>query len=661
MNISELARRLRVNAEELRQHLPELGFDVGSKAIKIEDSLAGRIIRAWREYQDRLKQKAAYEKITKKDELGNIVKDKKVDIPSVLTVRDFATLLNVPLNIVITELMKNGIMASLNQRIDFDTAAIVAGELGFEATEISMEQKVELDKAKRMADKMSLEKKEDMQIRPPIVVVMGHVDHGKTKLLDAIRKTNVMGGEAGGITQHIGAYQVEIKGKKITFIDTPGHEAFTAMRSRGAKVADIAILVVAATEGVMPQTVEALKIAKEAGIPILVALNKIDLPESNPEKTKQELAKHDLLAEEWGGKTIFVEISAKFGKNIDKLLENVLLMAEMNSDTLRSNPNGEFFGSVIESHVDKGAGPVATVLVRNGTLHLHDYIVIDGVLYGRIKTMRDHLGAEQEKSLPAQPVEVWGLKIAPKVGDILEVTDDPKKAKRTKVYRMQQDETFIKQKSGDAGEAPAEGVTKLNIVLRTDVLGSQEAIFESLKKFESEKVKIEIISKGLGAVTESDVLSAEATGAVVLGFNVLPSLSASRLARDKKVDVKIYKIIYELLDEVKKRLKSLIKPTIVRRDLGKMEVLAIFKKANDYEVVGGRVNKGKVEPGAKVAVLRGNEFVTSGKITELQIGKQAVKDAVHSQECGVKFVGQPLIEVGDILDVYKEEEKYLNI
>ena len=300
-----------MNTNELREKLPNLGFDIGAKAIKIDDSLASRILKAWRDYQDREKQKAAYLKITQKDQrlAGQVAS--QVKIPSVLTVKDFAVLLNLPINVVIAELMKNGVMASLNQRIDFDTAAIVAAELGFEAEQVNMDEKVELDKAQKVQEVLSNEKKENLQLRPPVVVVMGHVDHGKTKLLDAIRKTNVVAGEAGGITQHIGAYQVEKKNRKITFIDTPGHEAFTAMRSRGAKVADIAILVVAASEGVMPQTVEALKIAQEAGVPIIVAMNKIDLPEANPDKVKQELSQYNLLPEEWGGKNIFVPISAK--------------------------------------------------------------------------------------------------------------------------------------------------------------------------------------------------------------------------------------------------------------------------------------------------------------------------------------------------------------
>ncbi|MEK7512557.1 MAG: translation initiation factor IF-2 [Patescibacteria group bacterium] len=661
MNIIELARKLKITTNELHEKLPELGFDVGQKATKIDDILASRIVRAWYDFRDRERQKQEYEKLTKKD--GDVtVKDKKVEIPGVLTVKDFAALLNLPVSIVITELMKSGVMASLNQRIDFDTAAVVASDLGFEATEINLEDKVEVDKAKRISDKLSLEKQENLEARPPIIVIMGHVDHGKTKLLDAIRKTNVVEGEAGGITQHIGAYQVEKRGRKLTFIDTPGHEAFTAMRSRGAKVADLAVLVVAATEGVKPQTVEALKIAKEADIPIIVALNKIDLPESNPDKVKQELAQYDLLAEEWGGKTIFVPISAKFNKNIDGLLDSIILLADMNADKIKANPKGEFVGTIIESHVDPGAGPVATILVKNGTLRVGDYMVMDNILYGKIKVLHDYLSKDIPKAEPSTPAEIMGLKIAPRVGDVLEVIDDPKKAEKAKVYRMQQEETFIKQ-TGQTDEEAAGGepIVKLNIVIRTDVLGSQEAIIESLKKIENKFIKIDIIAKGLGSVSEGDVSSAEATGAIVFGFNVIPSSAANTLARDKQVEIKTYKIIYELIDEVKRRLKAMIKPEIVRRNIGKMKVLKIFKKATDHQVIGARVTSGKVEPGAKVAVLRADNFITSGKITELQIGKQIVRDAVQGQECGIKFVGQPIIEENDVLDVYMEDEVKLKI
>lgn len=653
MNVTELARKLKINTQELLDKLPALGFDIGQKAIKVDDQLASRIIKSWREYQERERQKEQYLKVSKKEDKDEQVFDKEIQIPSVLTVKDFAALLKMPVTQIIAELMKSGVMASMNERIDFDTAAIVAADLGYEAKEITLEEKVEVDKAKKIKEKMALETLSEK--RPPVIVVMGHVDHGKTKLLDAIRQTNVVAGEAGGITQHIGAYQVDRNGRKITFIDTPGHEAFTAMRSRGAKVADIAILVVAANEGVKPQTVESIKIAQNADIPIVVAVNKIDLPDANPERVKQELAQHNLLAEEWGGKVVFVPISAKFNKNIDELLDNVLLTADMIESGMKANPNGEFIGSIVESHVSKGEGPVATVLVKNGTLRKGDYVMMGGVLYGKIRMMKDYLGEEISEATPSTPAEILGLKVAPKVGDILEKIDDPRKAKKAKTYAMQkQDESFIKR--AEETEEEKAGRTELNIILRADVLGSQEAIIESLKKIETSDIKINFVSKGLGNITESDVLSADATGAMLLGFSVLPSTSAADLARDKGVEIKTYKIIYELIDEVKNKLREIIKPEIVREDLGKIQVLALFKKTDKSQIVGGKITEGKVEPGAHCAVLRGGEFITAGRISSIQIGKQVVKDAVKGQECGMTFEGQPMIEEGDVLDVYTEQE-----
>ncbi|KKQ80901.1 MAG: Translation initiation factor IF-2 [Parcubacteria group bacterium GW2011_GWC2_38_7] len=649
MNITELARKLKLNAQELREKLPALGFDIGLKAIKVDDKLAGKILRAWREFAERERQKEQYLKYSKKDEAAEgEAGDQLLEIPSVLTVKDFSELLKRPVTFVIQELIKNGVMTSMNERIDYETAAIIASDMGYETKEVTLEEIVEVDKAKKIKD--VLENQKEKTTRAPVIVVMGHVDHGKTKLLDAIRSTNVVAGEAGGITQHIGAYQVERNGRKITFIDTPGHEAFSAMRSRGAKVADIAILVVAANEGVKPQTVESVRIAQAADIPVVVAVNKIDLPDANIEKVKQELAQYNLLAEEWGGQTVFVPISAKLNQNIDELLDTVLLSADLIADKIQANPDGEFIGSIVESHVSKGEGPVATVLVKNGTLHVGDYVTMAGILYGRIRIMKNYLGQVADKAEPSMPVEVFGLKVAPKVGDVLEMVDDPRKATRAKFYVMQnQDESFLNNR--DRGDENKDNLTELNIVMRVDVLGSQEAIIESLKKLERQGVRINFIAKGLGNVNESDVSTAEATGAMLLGFNVLPSTSASSLAREKKIEIKTYRIIYELIDEVKRKLNEIMKPDLVRVDLGKMQVLMLFKKGADWQVLGGKVIDGKVEPKSKVAVIRNEQFLTSGKITALQIGKQEVTDAVKSQECGIKFEGQPIIEVGDVLEV----------
>jgi translation initiation factor IF-2 len=624
--------------------------------VKIDDRLSGRIVRSYREYLDREKQKAEYLKRTEKKEERASLPGQKLEIPSVLTVKDFASLLDAPVTQVIADLIRNGVMASMNQRIDYDTAAVLASDLGFEPVELSLEDKIDIDREKRIKEKLSTEEASEMQARPPIVVVMGHVDHGKTMLLDTIRKTNVVSGEAGGITQHIGAYQVVKKNRKITFIDTPGHEAFSAMRSRGAKVADIAILVVAANDGVKPQTVEALKIAQAAEIPIIVAINKVDLPDANVEKTKQEIAQYNLLPEEWGGNTVCVPISAKLNQNIDVLLENVLLVADLNEDKIKANPAGEFIGIIIESNVSAGEGPVATLLVKNGTLRVGDYVVMNDILYGKIRSMKDYKNKVLKTVGPSMPAKILGLKVAPKVGDILERTDDPKRVKKAKVYAMQhQDETFIRR-NGENSDEKDPNVAKMSLILKTDVLGSQEAIIEALKKKENKFIKVDFVSKGLGNITESDVLSAEATGALILGFNVLLAPGAESLAKEKKVDLKIYKVIYALMEDVVAKMQLIVKPEIVREDLGKLEAKMLFRKEAGSEVVGGKVISGKVEPNSLVAVIRNGEFITSGKIKEIHVGQMVVTDVLHGQECGLMFIGQPIVEPGDILEVYKEKE-----
>lgn len=657
MNVTEIARILKVPTTELLDKLPELGFDIGKKAIKVNDKLAQEIIIAWRKYEKRQKEKELYLKGKEIKEKKQVEEKGEVKIPAVLTVREFSALLNMPVTDVIAELMRNGVMASVNQRIDYDTAAIIAEDLGYKPMEIEkneMEEQAVIDKAQKVKEVIGKEKK--LEQRPPVIVVLGHVDHGKTKLLDAIRKTNVVAGEAGGITQHIGAYQVEKKNKKITFIDTPGHEAFTAMRSRGAKVADIAILIIAANDGIKPQTVEALRIAQEAGLPILVAINKIDLPEANVERVKQELTQYNLLPEEWGGKTIIAPISAKNNIGIDELLAQILLVADMESGNIKANPKGKFIGAIIESHVDENLGPVATVLVKNGTLEKGDSLSAEGVYFGKIRAMKNYKGEEMERAGPSMPVQIIGFKVAPKVGDVIEVAEDVKKAKRkADYYKMSKEEEFVKVQEKEKEDE--EEITKLNIVLKTDVLGSQEAIIESLEKIQTEDVRIDIVTKGLGSITESDVLNAEASDAMLLGFNVLPSAQAAALAQEKQMEIKTYSIIYELIDEVKAKLNELIKPELVREDLGQLEVMAIFKKTDKGQIIGGKVIKGKIEANTTAAVLRNDEFVGLGKISELQSGKQEVTDVQKGQEAGLHFEGQVEIEAGDVLEIYREREQ----
>jgi translation initiation factor IF-2 len=621
-----------------------------------------KIVHAWNSFKMQERQKQDYLQAKEKQEAvqsGIKSGGEKVYLPAVLTVREFAEILNTPVSKVITSLMQNGVIASLNQKIDYETAAIVAEVLGFsaepkprdEGEHVLISQIEKVDKV--------LAADAEKQSRPPIIVVMGHVDHGKTKLLDAVRNTNIVDQEAGGITQHIGAYQIDWKDKngdsrKISFIDTPGHEAFTAMRSRGAEVADIAVLVVAADDGVMPQTVEAMRIAEAAKIPILVAINKIDKPDANADKVKRELSQHNLIPEDWGGKTIMVPISAKQNLHIDDLLDAILLVADVEAEKIQANPNGKTMACVIESHIDKNSGPVATVLVKNGTLRVGDILHVDKVFIGKIKSMKDWRGNDLKEAEPSCPVQILGFKAAPKVGDIVEVSSTMDELQRVKFKKSDKQESALP--SAAEHEDDHEGVTKVNIVLRADVLGSLEAIIESLKKLEREDFKIKIVKQGLGNLTENDAAIAEASKAIVFGFNVRFGRGVEELLRQKGITFKLHTIIYDLIDDVKTKINELVKPEMVRTNLGKVEILAVFKKSGNTMVVGGKVIEGEVQAGTKAAVLRQDEFVEMGEITQLQAAKQIVTNCVKGQECGIQFKGQPLIEAGDILEVYKETE-----
>ena len=599
----------------------------------------------------------ALQRQEKEEKKKTITVEQKITIPKFITVKNFSDKLQLPVSQVIAELMKNGITASLNERIDFETAAIVAEDLGAEVELLeSEEQRNAEESGEKLAGLLAEKNKKELKSRPPVVVIMGHVDHGKTKLLDAIRRTNVVDAEAGGITQHIGAYQVVRKKHLISFIDTPGHEAFTAMRSRGAKIADIAILIVAADDGVMPQTEEAYQIIKNAKLPVIVAINKIDKPDANVEKTKQELTnKLGLVPEEWGGKDPFVEISAKKEMGIDDLLEVILLVTEMEKDNIVANYNKSAVGTIIESHVDKGEGPVATMLVQRGVLNVEDYLAIGNVLYGKVRAMKTWKGESVSEAPPSMPVKILGFKKAPQVGDAVEVKKDTKGlGKRIKTYKSaDQPEPDQAQLGGEKEDS----MQKLNIILKSDVLGSAEAIEESVLKVEHPDVKANIIGKGLGNVTEADVLRAEASNALVLGFNVQAPPNVEELAYDKKVEIKTFQIIYELIDEVKKRLNDLLSPEIVKVDLGKLEVLAIFRSEPKSMIVGGQVKSGKLENNAKVVVLRDDKPVAEGKITQLQCNKRDTDQVKSGQECGLKYEGRPVVEEGDVLEVYKEEQR----
>jgi len=652
MNITELARMLRISPQELRDLLPQLGFAIGQKAIKVDNNTAKKIIKEWPRLRREWEAKKVEAEMKKQDEF--LPKEKKtIAVPRVITVRAYAELAGIPVNRVLAELMKNGVFTSINEKIDFDTAMIIGENLNLDVQKMEAETVGDDDKEdKKLEAILARENEADLIDRAPVIVVMGHVDHGKTRLLDSIRSTNVVAGEAGGITQHIGAYQITRKNRAITFIDTPGHEAFTAMRSRGAKVADIAILIVAADDGVKPQTVEAFRIIEAAKTPYLVAINKIDKPTADVNKTKQELSTQlNITPEDWGGKTICAPISAKDGIGIEDLLDMVLLLADTEASSLKANPDAQAAGTVVESNVDKAAGPLATILVQNGTLRVGDQLCFNEVIYGKVKSLKNYKGEDIVSAGPSTPAKILGLKISPAVGDILNVGEG-EKVKTKKIKNASQGQDFMPV---DNDNNTDDKTPKLNVIIKSDFLGSAEAIEESLMKLNNEKVKVKVISKGLGYITEGDIKRAEDSGATVLGFNVCMSPAIEILVRERQVTVKLFSIIYDLIKYAKEEMQFLVKPEINRVDLGRLKVLAVFRTENDSQIVGGKVLDGELQNNALIEVKRGDDFIVSGKLARLQSGKQDVNMVEKDQEAGIKFEGKPLIEVGDILVVYKEE------
>ncbi|NUM25874.1 MAG: translation initiation factor IF-2 [Candidatus Buchananbacteria bacterium] len=657
MNVTELARKLKVPTKELLEILPVVGFDIGRRAIKIDDRQAARIVEQWPKLKAKYRELTSPAEDKKAAEIKTeTVVPKQVAIPPTIRVKDLAERLKYPLSKLMAELMKNGVLASMNEEIDFDTASIVSSELGYEVTADQSGGQAEEEASQKLEQLLIKDKDGDKNLipRPPVVVVMGHVDHGKTKLLDAIRKTNVIEGESGGITQHIGAYQVIKKDNAITFIDTPGHEAFTTMRSRGARVADIAILVIAADDSIQPQTKESIKIIKSAKLPMIVVINKIDKPDANPERVKQDLASLNLVPEEWGGNTIVVPISAKAGTGIDELLDMILLVTETERVHITANPAKPAVGTIIESHVDKGEGPVATMLVQNGTLKRGDLVEISGSFYGKVRSMKDYKGQDIETAPPSTPVKIIGLKASASVGDILQVTLDVDKKKKVSKYQLNQ-QAVDYSRPRETSDQEKKNVKTLNVVLRSDVLGSLEAIIASLTKLDHPEVAVNVIAKGLGNITENDVQRAASAEGLVLGFHVKPTQSADLLARDKKVEIKNYEIIYKLLEDVKARLEQMLTPEVIRTDLGRLKVLAVFRKEDKKMVIGGQVIDGRIPPMAKVDVKEDKFKKATGIIAQVQVNKVKVTEAVKGQECGISYEGKPVIVEGDILEAYTEE------
>ena len=577
----------------------------------------------------------------------------EIEIPETITVKDLAQEMKKTTAEVIKKLLGYGIMATINQELDFDTAFLVAGEFGITAKkkEVVTEEDILFDDSE--------DKEEDLVTRPPVVVVMGHVDHGKTSLLDTIRKTNVISGEAGGITQAIGAYTVQVNDRPITFLDTPGHEAFTAMRARGAQITDIAILVVAANDGVMPQTVEAINHAKSAGIPIIVAINKIDLPDSNPEKVKQELMQYELVPEEWGGDTICVPISAKNNINIDQLLEMVLLEADVLE--LKANPHKQAKGVVIEARLDKSRGAIASMLVQRGTLDVGDTIVV-GSSIGRIRSMVNDKGKKVKSAGPSMPVEIMGLTEVPEAGDIFYEVKDEKTAKH-----------LIERRKRQAREKSINNVTKvtldnlfsqmeqgnlkvLNIIVKADVQGSVEAVKQSLEKLTNEEVRVKVIHSAAGAVTESDVMLAKVSNAIIIAFNVRPMPVAKDMAERDEVEIKQYSIIYQVIEDVESAMKGMLDPKYQEKVIGNAEVRQTFRISNVGTIAGAYVLSGKVERNAGVRVIRDNVVIHDGKLATLKRFKDDVKEVTKGFECGMQIENYNDIKEGDIIEVYIMEE-----
>ncbi len=497
MNVSELARRVRISPNQLFDMLPELGFDIGRRAIKVDDRTAWRIIENWPSLMREWNLKHPVEKVEKVE--GPEAVKKEATLPSVLTVRDFAARLGLPINRVMSELMKNGILAAMNERIDFTTCSIIAQDLGFIVKEETVNQEAQevMGASDVIRERIEKEDASGLVPRAPVVVVMGHVDHGKTSLLDKIRKTDVVGGEAGGITQHIGAYQAVRKDRRITFIDTPGHEAFTTMRSRGARIADVAILIVAADDGVQPQTLEALRIIEAAKLAFAVAINKMDKPGADPERVKRELSEKGVMSEEWGGKVPFVQISAKTGEGIENLLDVILLLADLDKERIVANPNARALGTAIEAHVDSGEGVVATVLVQNGTLKRNDYLAIGESLYGRVRAMKDWAGRLVDAAPPGMPVRILGFKVPPEVGDIIEVPADVKALETKKVVPTYKEGSRSNAFMQPAVTGPGDiAQTYVNVIVKADVLGSLEAILASLEKLQTPEVAVKVVAKG---------------------------------------------------------------------------------------------------------------------------------------------------------------------
>ena len=653
VKLSQIAKQLGLSNKELRDKIKELNLAVSEKEAVVRDKVATEIVQAIKYSSPELKEKVEQ------------LKEKKViELPPIISVRNFSETLGLPVTQVIGALMKNGILATINEEIDYESAAITASDLGFEA----MQKEEKFDTVLDVSELLKEEDETKLISRPPVVTILGHVDHGKTKILDYIRKTNVIETESGGITQKIGAYQATVKIKKddkeetrrVTFLDTPGHEAFSAMRAHGVNLTDIAVLVVAADDGVKPQTIEAADHAKLGRVPIIVAINKIDKSEADIERVKRQLADINLLPEEWGGKTIMIPVSAKSGEGINTLLETIALVADV--ENLRANPNRTAVGVVIESHLDPKEGSVASVLVQTGTLNIGDIIVV-GDIYGKVRSMKDHTGKKLKEALPATPVRITGFSAVPGFGDIVREVETEKEARDLmhRLQRLKGVKRLIHHSALGLGEIAEEikrgELKELNIILKADSQGSLEAIKNSLTELSTAEVAVNIIHAGVGEITESDITMARTSNALVLGFKVKLSMTAKKIIDQYKVKVSLYEIIYQLIGDVKDALSGLLTPEIVEIELGRLKVLAVFKRGKGTKIIGGKVAEGKIEKGATAKVVRDKQLVGTGKITTLQKDKHAVTEVASGFECGLGIDIEPEIVEGDVVQVVKMEER----
>ncbi|MHB1253998.1 MAG: translation initiation factor IF-2 [Candidatus Humimicrobiaceae bacterium] len=612
---------------------------------KSDTALSSDTEKVLKKKKDDIPEEAA-EDVKKRPEIKKLI-----ELPGGVTIKQLSERINISSSEIIKSLFKLGEIVSINQQLGNDLIEVLAAEYNFKFIIIGFENKLE---------DLYKDEPEDLVLRPPIVTVMGHVDHGKTTLLDAIRKSDVAGGEAGGITQHIGAYQIEYNNRKITFIDTPGHEAFTSMRARGARVTDIAVIVVAANDGIMPQSVEAIDHAKAAGVPIIVAINKIDLPDADPEKVKKSLTEYGLVPEEWGGDTICVEVSAKNKIKIDDLLEMILLVADMHE--IKGNPNAEGYGIIIESRLDKGMGPIGSVIIKRGSVQVGDFF-ITGNSYGKVRALQDDKANRITKAVLSQPVEILGFSFVPEAGDKFFIVKNEKIAKEL-LSKKQYTENLDKI-SGSKRHISLENLSeiaklaqikKLGIVLKADVNGSLDAVEQALKKIETEEVKIDIIHKGVGAIIDSDIVLASASNAIVIGFGVVPTSKAKAMAKVEKVEIRTYEIIYKLIDDLILAFKGMLEPKTEEAGKGIVEVREVFKMPKVGLVAGCYVTEGEIERNNLVRIVRDGKVVFNSKISSIRRFKEDVKKVAAGYECGIKIENYLDINKGDFFEVYEIRE-----